>query len=150
MKNLRQKGFSLVEALVGVTILAFVVASAASFFRAGEYAAIKARIDGRIAALTRYHSEKLLYMPYSALIDATSRGGMGEAGYLYHPANRASNEGLFPYQVTTTLALSYGGTANEQVSISTTIRWEEPSPDFSQAANIQKEVHLGTHTRRKF
>lgn len=148
MKNLRQKGFSLVEALVGVTILAFVVASAASFFRAGEYVAIKARIDGRIAALIRYHSEKLLYMPYSLLADAASRGGIVITGYLYHPAN--GTESLFPYQVTTTLGLSYGGTVNEQVAISTIVRWEEPSPDFSQAAGIQKEMHLGTHTRRKF
>jgi len=146
----RCRGFSLIEVLVGMTILVFVFSVAATFFKTAEYTALKARIDGRVAALVRFRSEKLLYMPYSALADLASRGGAVETGYLYQPANGAGYGGVFPYIVTTSLALSGAGTANDQVSISTTIQWEEPSPDFSRGENISKDINLGTHVRRRF
>ena len=145
-----KKGFSLIEVLVGVTILVFVFSTAASFFKSAEYTALKARIDGRVTALVRYHSEKLLYMPYSALAGLASSGGTVETGHLHQPASNGGYGKVFPYTVTTSLALSGAGTANEQVSISTVIRWEEPAAEFSHRGNITKEITLGTAVRRRF
>jgi len=145
-----KKGFSLIEVLVGVTVLVFVFSTAASFFKSGQYAALKARIDGRVTALVRSQSEKFIYMPYSALVDLASSGGTVETGYLYRPANSEGYGEVFPYTVTTSMALSGAGTANEEVSIATVIRWEEPAPEFSQRENITKEIALGNRVRRRF
>lgn len=141
----------MIEVLVGVTILVFVFSTAATFFNAAEYAALKARIDGRVGALVRYHSERLLYMPYSALAPETAtRGGTVENGYLYRPVDGAGYGGVFPYTVITALTLNEAGTPNERISISTAIRWEEPSPEFSRRENVTKEIDLGIRERRRF
>jgi len=145
-----KKGFSLIEVLVGVTILVFVFSTAASFFKSGQYAALKARIDGRVTALVRYHSEKFIYMPYSALADLALSGGTVETGYLYRPASSDGYGEVFPYTVTASMTLSEAGTPNEQVSIATIVRWEEPAAEFSNRENIAKEIALGTRVRRRF
>ena len=143
-------GFTLTELLVGVMIIVYGLTAAASLFRSTEYTAIKARIEGRVAALVQYHTERMLYIPYSSLAASASTGVLMESGHLHHPSGKNGYAKLYPYTVTTTLSMAGASTRNERISISTVIRWQEPSPDFSQQENIPKELNLGTHTRRRF
>lgn len=142
--------FTLVEVLIGIVVMAFAISAAATLFRSSGYSAIKARIDGRVAALVRFQSERLLYMPYSTLAALASSGSSVQSGYLYRPANGSGYGAIYPYTMTASLTLTGVGTQNEQVSVSTLIQWQEPSPDFSETGNVQKQINLGTYSRRRF
>lgn len=144
--DFRKNGFTLIEMLVSVMMVAFAVSAIASLFRHTEYSALKARIEGRVAALSRYHSARMLYLPYNRLVDP----GLTtvENGFLYHPADGSGYADLYPYTVRTTF--SSEGSLGEEIRASTSIEWEEPSPNFSSPTNLQKRIDLGSHVRRKF
>lgn len=140
----RTQGFTLIEVLLGTLLVAFVASAVAVLFQHGEYTALKARIDGRVAALTRYHSMRMLHMPYSRLTDpATS---LSETGFLYQPASPSGYANLYPYTVRSTVTPAG---SNGDLRIATFIEWEEPAPEFSNPAPLRKRIDLGTHTRRR-
>lgn len=144
--NSRRGGFTLIEMLVSVMLVAFAVSAVATLFRHAEYSALKARIEGRVAAIARYHSARMLYLPYNRLLDPELT--TVENGFLYHPADGSGYADLYPYTVRTTR--SAGDPSGDEISISTFIEWEEPSPNFSSPTSLQKRIDLGSHVRRRF
>lgn len=127
-------------------LVAFAVSAVATLFRHAEYSALKARIEGRVAALSRYHSARMLYLPYNRLLDPGL--ATAENGFLYHPADGSGYADLYPYTVRT--ILSAEDPSGNEIRISTAIEWEEPSLNFSSPTNLQKRIDLGSHVRRRF
>ncbi len=144
--NDQKDGFTLIEVLIGVLLVTFAASAVATLFRHAEYTAIKARIEGRVAALSRYHSMRMLYLPHNRLSDPSSGVSLSETGFLYHPADGSAYGNLYPYTVHTTVSAEG---VDGHLRISTSIEWEEPSPDFSSPVPLRKRIDLGSHIRRR-
>ncbi|MBV9672183.1 MAG: prepilin-type N-terminal cleavage/methylation domain-containing protein, partial [Verrucomicrobia bacterium] len=85
MKNIYQNGFSLLETLVGIVVLAFSVAGSFEMLRLSELKQRHALVDIRVGEILREYTDYLLYLSYDLL---PSDGAVISSGDLYQVYNQ--------------------------------------------------------------
>jgi Tfp pilus assembly protein PilV len=132
-------GFSLIETVVGMLVLALSVVASFEALRLSDLKIRHARIDNRVTELLREQSDYVMYVAYDLL---PADGAVMSQGSLYQLYDSTSQtwKNFDSYTVTANVQASNEGTASEvrNVTLNMTYQVDGDSPSF----------HLKTQTIR--
>src|SRR5580692_11143983 len=108
----RSPGFSLIETVVGMLVLALSVVASFEVLRLSDLKIRHARIDNRVTELLREHSDYVMYVAYDLL---PADGAVMSQGSLYQLYDSTSKtwKNFDSYTVTANVQASNEGTASE-------------------------------------
>jgi Tfp pilus assembly protein PilV len=122
-------GFSLIETVVGMLVLALSVVASFEVLRLSDLKIRHARIDNRVTELLREHSDYVMYVAYDLL---PADGAVMSQGSLYQLYDSASKtwKNFDSYTVTANVQASNEGTASEvrKVTLNLTYQVDGDSP----------------------
>jgi Tfp pilus assembly protein PilV len=122
-------GFSLIETVVGMLVLALSVVASFEVLRLSDLKIRHARIDNRVTELLREHSDYVMYVAYDLL---PADGAVMSQGSLYQLYDSASKtwKNFDSYTVTANVQASSEGTASEvrNVTLNMTYQVDGDSP----------------------
>jgi Tfp pilus assembly protein PilV len=125
----RSRGFSLIETVVGMLVLALSVVASFEVLRLSDLKIRHARIDNRVTELLREHSDYVMYVAYDLL---PADGAVMSQGSLYQLYDSASKtwKNFDSYTVTANVQASNEGTASEvrKVTLNMTYQVDGDSP----------------------
>jgi hypothetical protein len=135
----RNRGFSLVEALVGVLFCAVFMVGAIELWRLAEYKSTKARIDARVTQILREASDFVAYVPYD-LVPAD--GSQLRSGFLLQPLDPATGryKNIYPFNVTVAVTTVNVGTPGESKQIVLTLTYKTRSDPQQQSQDNPQET----------
>jgi prepilin-type N-terminal cleavage/methylation domain-containing protein len=140
-------GFSLVETIIGIAVLAICVAGSFEMLRLADLQAKHTSVDNRIAELLREYSDYVLYLDYNRL--PNDGDNLGD-GYLYQvndPVSKTS-KGFYYYLITANVQTYNPGTAEEYKNITVTMNCQADDYAFS-AQLITQTISSDAITRSK-
>ena len=119
----RITGFSLIETIVGMLILALSVVGSFEALRLSDLKARHARIDNRITELLRENSDYVMYVAYDLL---PADGAVLSQGSLYqlYDSTSQSWKSFYSYTVTANVQTSNQGTASEIRNITLSMTYQ--------------------------
>jgi hypothetical protein len=125
----RSPGFSLIETVVGMLVLALSVVASFEVLRLSDLKIRHARIDNRVTELLREHSDYVMYVAYDLL---PADGAVMSQGSLYQLYDSASKtwKNFDSYTVTANVQAFNEGTASEvrKVTLNMTYQVDGDSP----------------------
>jgi hypothetical protein len=132
-------GFSLVETIIGVPLLAFSVAGSFELLRLSDLQAKHASLDNRITELLREFSDYVLYLDYNRL---PNNGACLGQGYLYQVYDSVSktSRGFYHYLITVNVQTCNSGTAGEYKNITVGMNCQADDHAFSDQLVTQTIV----------
>ena len=147
LKRRSQAGFGLLEALLGIMVMALSVVGSWEALRLADLKARHSSVDSRITELTRENCDYVLYVAYDLL---PQDGGILSQGSLYQDYNATSHswQSFYNYTVTAQVQILNQGTSSElkDITLNTTYQVEDDTP-----ASPLKSRTIVSHviTRRK-
>lgn len=140
-------GFSLIETVVGMLILASSVVASFEALRLSDLKIRHARIDNRITELLREQSDYVMYVAYDLL---PADGAVLSQGSLYqlYDSTSQSWKGFDSYIVTANVQASNEGTASEVRSITLNMTYQVDSDSPSSQLKTQT-IRSDAISRRK-
>ena len=140
-------GFSLIETVLGITVLAVSVAGSFEMLRLADLQAKHAAVDSRIAELLREYSDYVLYLDYHRLPNDGDKLGQGYLYQVYDPVSKTS-KGFYHYLITANVQIYNSGTAGEYKNITVSLNYQADDHAFSDQLINQTIVSDGL-TRSK-
>lgn len=140
-------GFSLLETVVGMLILALSVVGSFEALRLSDLKARHSRIDDRIAELLRENSDYVLYVAYDLL---PADGAVLSQGSLYQLYDSTSHSwrGFYSYTVTARVQELNKGTASEIRSITLSMTYQVDGDSPSSQLKSQTIVSDAINRRK--
>ena len=141
------RGFSLIETVVGMLVLALSVVASFEALRLSDLKMRHARIDNRITELLREHSDYVMYVAYDLL---PADGAVLSQGNLYqlYDSTSQSWKGFDRYTVTASVQASNEGTASEVRSITLHMTYQTDG-DFPSSQLRTQTIRSDAISRRK-
>ncbi len=125
----RITGFSLMETIIGMLVLALSVVGSFEALRLSDLKARHSRIDNRITELLRENGDYVMYVAYDLL---PADGVVLSQGSLYqlYDSTSQSLKSYYPYTVSASVQISNQGTASEirHITLSMTYQADGESP----------------------
>jgi hypothetical protein len=125
----RIRGFSLMETIVGMLVLAFSVVGSFEALRLSDLKARHSRIDNRITELLRENGDYVMYVAYDLLPADGVVLSQGSLYQLYDPTSK-SFQSYYRYTVIANVQTLNQGTASEirHITLSMTYQDDGESP----------------------
>jgi prepilin-type N-terminal cleavage/methylation domain-containing protein len=142
-----RKGFSLIESVVGMLVLALSVVASFEALRLSDLKIRHARIDNRITELLREHSDYVMYVAYDLL---PADGAVLSQGSLYqlYDSTSQSWKSFDSYIVTANVQASNEGTPSEVRDITLNMTYQVDGDSFSSQLKTQT-IRSDAISRRK-
>jgi prepilin-type N-terminal cleavage/methylation domain-containing protein len=127
----RRSGFTLVELIVAVAIMAAIATALGHLLSTLVYQGVKSRLDQKIKAIIAEQVDYCNYVRYSALVTASETRDLYEpyAAPPYVP-NRPGRYGV---TITRTVTEQGAGTTSAVKTVLLIFNWQVPDPDFWNA-----------------
>jgi hypothetical protein len=140
-------GFSLVETVVGMLVLALSVVASFEALRLSDLKIRHARIDNRVTELLREHSDYVMYVAYDLL---PADGAVMSQGSLYQLYDSTSQtwKNFDSYTVTVNVQASNEGTASEVRNITLNMTYQVDGDSPSSQLKTQT-IRSDAISRRK-
>ena len=137
--QLRIRGFSLMETIVGMLVLALSVVGSFEALRLSDLKARHSRIDNRITELLRENGDYVMYVAYDLL---PADGVVLSQGSLYQLYDSTSKtlKSYYLYTVTANVQTSNQGTASEIRRITLTMTYQADGESPSSPLKSQTIV----------
>jgi hypothetical protein len=137
--QLRIRGFSLIETIVGMLVLALSVVGSFEALRLSDLKARHSRIDNRITELLRENGDYVMYVAYDLL---PADGVVLSQGSLYqlYDSTSKSLRSYYPYTVIANVQTSNQGTASEIRRITVTMTYQADGESPSSPLKSQTIV----------
>src|ERR1700722_14235490 len=129
-------GFSLIETVVGMLVLALSVVASFEALRLSDLKIRHARIDNRVTELLREHSDYVMYVAYDLL---PADGAVMSQGSLFQLYDSSSQtwKNFDSYTVTANVQASNEGTALEVRNITLNMTYQvDGDPPYSQLKTL--------------
>lgn len=132
-------GFSLMETIVGILVLAFSMVGSFEALRLSDLKARHARIDNRVTELLRENSDYVMYVAYDLL---PADGAVLSQGSLYQLYDSASQrwQKFYDYTVTANVQELNPGTALETRNITLNMTYQVDGDFPSSQLKLQTIV----------
>jgi prepilin-type N-terminal cleavage/methylation domain-containing protein len=142
-----RKGFSLIESVVGMLVLALSVVASFEALRLSDLKIRHARIDNRITELLREHSDYVMYVAYDLL---PADGAVLSQGSLYqlYDSTSQSWKSFDSYIVTANVQASNEGTPSEVRDITLNMTYQVDGDSPSSQRRTQT-IRIDAISRRK-
>jgi hypothetical protein len=140
-------GFSLMETIVGMLVLALSVVGSFEALRLSELKARHSRLDNRITELLRENTDYVMYVSYDLL---PADGAVLSQGSLYqiYDVTSQSWKNLYSYTVTAKVQAINQGTASEIRNITLRLTYQVDG-DSSASQLISQTIVSDAVSRRK-
>ncbi len=140
-------GFSLVETLLGIAILAISVAGSFEVLRMSDLQAKHTAVDNRVSELLREYSDYVMYLDYKRLPGDGDTLGQGYLYQVYDPVSKTS-KGFYRYLVTVNVQTYETGMPGEYKNITISMNCQSDGHAYSEQIIMQTIVSNGI-TRSK-
>jgi type II secretory pathway pseudopilin PulG len=141
-------GFSLVETIISIALLAFSVAGSFELLRLSDLQAKHTSVDNRITELLREYSDYVLCLDYNRLPNDGESLGQGYLYEVYDSASKTSR-GFYHYLITVNVQTYNSGTTGEYKNITVSMNCQADEHAYSDQL-VTQTIESDAITRSKF